>query len=214
MNLNKNEILNYMKKLGADIVGIAEYNDTTKKLLTKEGMREKGNYKSIIIAGRHIADPYLDMWSYFEGMRPLSPADDFLAHIILQACMKLEREGFHTTPLLYSSMYLKDAACHAKLGVIGRNNLLVTPEFGPQVRLLAFLTEAELLFDEKTLDNPCDDCDAPCLKACPVNAFKSGQYDKDTCYSYASNNLKKISTHTFLWCRECELACPAGNFNN
>ncbi|MBU1626285.1 hypothetical protein KKB18_02855 [bacterium] len=210
MTVNKNEILNYVKKLGADIAAACEFNDVTNKLLTKYGKPEMRNYKSIVIAGRYIADPYLDMWSYFEGMRPISPADDFLAHIILLASLKLEREGYHTTPLLYSSLYLKEATYHAKLGIIGKNNLLVTPEFGPQVRLRALLTEAELPSDDKVLDNPCDNCDAPCQKACPVNAFKSGKYDKDTCYAYASNNLKQISTHTFLWCRECELACPVG----
>jgi len=204
------EILDYVKKLGADLAGVCPYNDETRELIKREHLQDKRDIKSIIVVGVHIADPYLDMWSYFDEMRPLSPADEFLAHIITMACLKLEKEGFHSIPLLYSTLYLKDAASHAELGVIGRNNLLVTPEFGPRVRLRALLTESELPVSDISLENPCDDCDSPCIKACPANAFASGRYDRDTCYGYAKSNLMQISSHTYLWCRECELSCRVG----
>ena len=38
-------------------------------------------------------------------------------------------------------VFLKDAAVLAGLGVVGKNNLLVTPEYGPRVRLRALLLD-------------------------------------------------------------------------
>lgn len=32
--------------------------------------------------------------------------------------------------------------------------------------------------------NPCENCDRPCLQACPVGAFAGGNYDVDACRSY------------------------------
>jgi epoxyqueuosine reductase len=41
-------------------------------------------------------------------------------------------------------LYLKDAAVLAGLGVIGKNNLLITPQFGPRVRLRAMALPVNL----------------------------------------------------------------------
>ncbi|MCQ0970716.1 ferredoxin [Paracoccus sp. TK19116] len=32
--------------------------------------------------------------------------------------------------------------------------------------------------------SPCTDCDAPCLSACPVDAFTDGRYDTDACHRW------------------------------
>jgi len=40
-------------------------------------------------------------------------------------------------------IFLKDAAVLAGLGTIGMNNLLITPEFGPRVRLRALLLDVK-----------------------------------------------------------------------
>jgi len=218
---NKTDIIQQIKKSGADFAGACPFSEDIQKLfnvnsplminIVKDKFKENEKFRSIIVAGMHIEDPYLDAWTYLDNRNPMSLANQYLGQILSNTCVRLEREGYHSVPLLYSSLYLKDAACHAKLGVIGKNNLLVTPEFGPRIRLRALLTEAEVPIEDKELVNPCGDCDAPCIKACPVNAFASGKYDRDTCYEYAKNNLKKVSSHTYLWCRECELACPVGN---
>lgn len=214
MKNNREDIIHYLKSLGADIAGVCKYNNETKGLLIRDEMIDKRNYRSIVVIGMYIVDPYLDMWLYFDEIRRLSPADDFLAHIILRACLKLERDGFHSIPLLYNSIYLIDAAYQAKLGIIGKNNLLITPEFGPRVRLNALLTEMDLPIDNNLLYNPCCNCDAPCVKACPVNALNNCKFDNESCKEYSSKNPKQISSHTTLWCRECETACLVGNTNN
>jgi epoxyqueuosine reductase len=207
MTQNKNEIINHMKTLGVDIAGSFPIESDKMSLFYRE-VKDIDSYKTIVVVGLHLRDPYFDSWSYFDGYRPISPADEFLANIIATTCLKLQKEGYHSKPLIYSGLFLKDAACHANIGIIGKNNLFVTPEFGPRVRLRAFITAAELPHDESPkIGNLCEACDAPCTKACPSGAFDSGKYDKDICHPYASKNMEKISTQTYLWCRRCELSC-------
>lgn len=54
--------------------------------------------------------------------------------------------------------------------------------------------------------NPCLDCPAPCLTACPVNAFSGGRYDVPACVAH-------VNSPAGAACREGCLvrsACPAG----
>lgn len=65
----------------------------------------------------------------------------------------------------------RQAAIAAGLGVRGANNLLVTPEFGPHVRLGSLITAAALEPSERPLPpGLCDNC-RKCVDACPVGAL-------------------------------------------
>jgi epoxyqueuosine reductase len=65
----------------------------------------------------------------------------------------------------------RQAALAARLGVLGLNNLLITPEYGPYVRLASLLTTAELEPSTRTLDEDlCCGC-LKCIAACPANAL-------------------------------------------
>ena len=68
-------------------------------------------------------------------------------------------------------IYLKDAAVLAGLGCIGKNNLLVTPRYGPRVRLRALLLEEALMSGGPIKFDPCKDCLEYCRKRCPREAF-------------------------------------------
>ena len=57
-------------------------------------------------------------------------------------------------------------AHQAGLGWIGRNLLLVTPEFGPRIRLITVITYAELDQGPVPLPNRCGTCPA-CIDSCP-----------------------------------------------
>jgi epoxyqueuosine reductase len=122
----------------------------------------------------------------------------------------------------HGGLFLKDAAVRAGLGIIGRNNLLVHPEWGPRIRLRAVLIEGDI---EPTgpIDgfSPCDTCEAPCQKVCPQQAFADGTYSRHHCIKRFS--VDKDSPvpgddtdrdgHPIMvikWCRACELVCPVG----
>ena len=63
----------------------------------------------------------------------------------------------------------REIAYKAGLGWWGRNNLLVTEEFGSQIRLVTILTELELEPDQPT-EQDCGECVA-CINACPAGAI-------------------------------------------
>jgi epoxyqueuosine reductase len=135
----------------------------------------------------------------------------------------MEEFKIRATPLSYyieeGGVFLKDASVLAGLGTIGRNNLLITPEYGPRVRLRALYLDMELEATGPIDFNPCVGCPMPCQLACPQNAFQSGSYSKDTCDlqmgedEEAQEVLGTLEDGRTLkicrrYCRECELACP------
>lgn len=69
----------------------------------------------------------------------------------------------------------KHIAVLAGLGWIGRNNLLVNPKLGAQIRLVTVLTNLEIKIDKPLLED-CADC-YDCLKSCPVQAIQDKKED-------------------------------------
>ncbi len=63
----------------------------------------------------------------------------------------------------------RHVAALAGLGWIGRNNLLVTPQFGARVRLMTVLTDMPLEPDTP-LEEDCGSCRA-CVSVCPARAI-------------------------------------------
>jgi epoxyqueuosine reductase len=119
-------------------------------------------------------------------------------------------------------VYLKDAACLAGLGVIGKNNLLIHPRWGPQVRLRAVLIQDYLPPSAPLANfNPCYHCSMPCRSACPEDAFALGRYHRPSCMlQLESDRANQIESgrqdaegaphRVTAWCRRCEFACPVG----
>ena len=123
----------------------------------------------------------------------------------------------------------------AGLGCIGRSNLLVTPRFGPRVRLRA-LTLSEPLAPTGPIDfDPCAGCAAPCIRYCPQNAFtqrvytpeetgldrlpgRDGSYFRAACHEQmlldeeraTEGSMPEVSDRPakiIKYCRNCELLC-------
>jgi epoxyqueuosine reductase len=115
-------------------------------------------------------------------------------------------------------IFLKDCAMLGGIGVIGKNNLLITPELGPQVRLRASFLDIELAPTLLPGFDPCADCEMPCLRACPQDAFRNGHYERDYCHlEMEKNRNNPVVTDSesgvshIKFCRSCEFACPVGN---
>lgn len=121
---------------------------------------------------------------------------------------------------------LKPAAVIAGLGCRGKNTLLVTPEYGPRVRLAAVLTSAELEPDEPFTEDLCGKCER-CIHACPTGALLPHEIDIKRCLTYAAESpespdveedvrdlerrlIIKPSPNSFVECTICQDACPIG----
>jgi epoxyqueuosine reductase len=131
----------------------------------------------------------------------------------------LEKKGFKAYHQMASTggtderylmglLSLKHMAVQAGLGVFGHNSLLITPQYGPRVRLTAIVTDAELQPDTPLDENFCEDCGNPCISLCPVKALEKSSHDtpyeinKFACCQY----LKTRPT-----CSVCFKVCPIGS---
>lgn len=137
---------------------------------------------------------------------------------------------------MYGEINHKLAGQQAGLGDIGLNQLLVTHEYGPYVRLGSIITDAQLEPDT-IREGACTDCEA-CIGACPGKALSKDGIDFKNCtrmvlrwglpglikLAYGSVGDPKaaigdqgfmelwqnLSTGAFYGCFECMRACPVG----
>ncbi|MDP8234240.1 MAG: hypothetical protein P9M06_05515 [Candidatus Saelkia tenebricola] len=100
----------------------------------------------------------------------------------------------------------KEVAYLAGLGWIGRNNLLVTPEYGAQVRFVTILTDLKLPQGE-TMDFNCGDC-FDCIETCPAQAIKElpSEFDHISCYNKLDEFKKKNFVGQHI-CGICVRSC-------
>lgn len=259
------EILDKLRALGADCAGIASVDDLrngpSERLFPnmKDHSRDhfagevttglphgavywEDDARSVVVfAVAHPANrPELDWWC--GEIDP--PGNKRLLAISRQfrAWMSETHPDIHVYPKRYhverGGVYLKEAALAAGLGCIGRNNLLVTPEYGPRVRLRAMTVSAELLPTGPIDFDPCADCDAPCISHCPQRAFseviytpeetglnhlpgRDGNYYRASCAEQMKRNedeaqtgmMPEVCDHPekiIKYCRNCELLCKIG----
>ncbi|MBL7074298.1 epoxyqueuosine reductase [candidate division KSB1 bacterium] len=106
----------------------------------------------------------------------------------------------------------KEAVVRSGLGWIGRNNLVVNPDYGSQVRYVTVLTDLPLAESGVEVPFGCGDC-RNCIPACPVGALgeSPADYDFDRCFSFCKHVAKELNFNLYI-CGICVKACP-GNLN-
>ncbi len=167
-------------------------------------------------------DPHLDYWEQGDtgGNRRLREISELLKQWLR------EKYDLAAQPLPYhvekGGLFLKDAAVLSGIGIIGRNNLLLHPEWGPRIRLRSILLEGDLQTTEALEGfSPCESCEVFCQKACPMNAFPQGKYSRPICRKQMNADVEnkvpdgEIGENgkrnwVIKYCRACELSCPVG----
>jgi epoxyqueuosine reductase len=169
--LEKSPSYEIQKKIGMGIEGV----DSVLGVADLDEIKWPPKAKSaLVIAVSHPQDePELDWFDAYGG----SPGNSALIRINRELAAWIEKaRDIKTHKMPYhvekGGIYLKDAAILSGLGCMGRNNMLITPELGPDLRLRALLLEAELTPTGPIAFDPCDGCKEPCRKACPQNAFE------------------------------------------
>lgn len=214
--------------LGASLAGISSVQSIrhSPSHLGAKNVRWPFKAKAVIIlALEHpFTEPSLDWWDGKQGT-----AGNRKLILITRQLKKWLKKNHgivaHDVPYYIhkGGIFLKDSAACAAMGVIGKNNLLVTPSYGPRVRLRALFVNAQLT-TTKGLNEflPCENCEAPCIEVCPQNAFESGSYDRLLCQKQLGHDEKESSMaknpenlyHSdspIKYCRACELFCPVGH---
>ena len=216
------KIIEKAKSLGASVAGVAQVEDLKESpshlICPQIGMNLDVPWQNIkddmqpaevawphdavsavVIGVEHSArEPELDWW---DGKG--TPGNRILMRINKELAAWIE-ETFdcktYKLPYLIEKggIFLKDAAVMAGLGCIGRNNMVITPEYGPRIRFRALLLNREVEATGPLEFAPCQDCVQPCRTDCPVRAFEDtvpffqelgqsilpgtdGTYDRVTC---------------------------------
>jgi epoxyqueuosine reductase len=239
-------IVDKAKELGASLAGIAtiddlkasnsyevydkrpfyeEYDRNSANYHEYKGVKWREEHRSVLVwALEHpISEPALDWWSMkLPGFTPGNGVMRMQSKM-LRIWMG-EELGIKALSLPYQiefgGAFRKDSATLAGLGVIGKHNLLVTPEYGTRVRLRGIFMETELRPTGPIDFDPCNGCDMPCHRACPREAFRSGSFERALCKQeqdqrdadaeILDGSIMGIDVPSMVNkpCRFCELACP------
>jgi len=224
------DVKEFVRNQGADLVGVASAKNLNKK--APMGRRPEDfltGAKAVVIMGIHMLDTLFhelpartDIWSdYFMYAMGLVRSLEW------KLTKLLESKGFRALPCLgpypaetqKAPVSLKHFGAEAGLGVFALSNLLVTPEFGPRVRLSGVITDAPLAHDQPLSNDPCKEtqpkCKFACVRGCPVEALATnGEIKRAECYKYyfilPCHGLYQ-ETGINWRCGLCITNCPVGS---
>jgi len=172
----------YAKCLGADLVGVADL-----KLLagieTEPANLLDGFSHAVSLAVKlpgAVFEQLVDRPTPLYAQVYLS-ANSLLDEMAFKLSRWIEQRGARALPIpasqpldlekLSGHLSAKAVANAAGLGWQGKSLLLVTPQFGPRVRLVSVLTDLALVAD-KPIKNRCASCSA-CADACVAQAIRN-----------------------------------------
>jgi len=200
-NLSTTDIISLLKSEGIDLIGVSPI----KPLLT-DSRYEKNinricpNARCVVVFANIFPQSVLDACP--ENPRPARYTLEALysegAGICLKVSRFLEKNGYrgviipaylpvdmnYETLGLKGEINLKHAAAEAGLGSRGKSDLLITPNYGPRVRLFGVITDADLEPTPKDNKNYCTDCNI-CIKSCPSGALSDSGCNPRLCSPYA-----------------------------
>jgi epoxyqueuosine reductase QueG len=112
----------------------------------------------------------------------------------------------------------KTAAARAGIGWFGKNDVIITEEYGPRVRLSAILIDEVFEYGEPVTRSRCPENCTKCIDICPCNALKNRQWvegmdrseiiDYQKCNKMRSAFIPKLGRKNA--CGLCLAACPFG----
>jgi len=247
----KERFLKIARECGADLVGIAAVSEIRATYPERYATDILPGAKSVVVVlARQLQGAIAQHKSYKPAIKDILMCYSFVDHSAARIARLLEDQGYEsvhvasTMPVEFlggrnfiGEFSHRNAAMAAGMGVRGKSNLLITPQFGPRHRLASVITTAVLAPDPPLAESPCKGC-KKCVEACPVRAFDNGAGDKPLdvmkCRTVLTRpllggmkvrNLVRSMFTTTDWigevtqtlmlgyhssCHACMAACPAG----
>lgn len=230
----KDDILDYCNELGLDTIGFVKlraFDEITEKLKLRAEMglanefEEKQielrtNPEKLFMGGKtiiSIAFPYLfnkekKSGPYFSaytlGLDYHRVIDIYLKKI----CRFIENSGGRCACFSdNNAIPERYIASLSGIGFLGKNNMLITKEYGSYVFLGEIITDLEIE-EDKPIKQECGQCNL-CINACPTKAI-GGMGNPNICLSYITQK-KNIENEWFMrmegrlfGCDSCQAACP------
>ena len=216
-----------LSKLDVDAVGIVSLVEWKGTKLEETALKLLPQTRSVVVLAMEVYSEILNLTSPDRTTGAASLNDlldrnaDFLYGRLTKAAYDVARVsrniGLKALPLpaagcpldtrfLEAVFSYKHAGQAAGLGKIGWHSLLITPDFGPRVRLSCCLTEAALEPTNTEMIVECDGCSI-CLDNCPAGALAAPQHGEPYAINkFACSSFRNASGG----CAECMRLCPEG----
>lgn len=215
----------YLKSLGAALVGFADLSEIEASLRNsmRYGIVFAVNLRPEIVKGiyKGPTDEYHKEYNHVNKI-----LDD-----IATACVTyIKKQGYNAvgqiSTIVASNSNLatplphKTIATRAGLGWIGKNALLVTPEYGSAIRLCSVLTDMPFETGKPINESRCGKC-TRCTDECPagaiegllwnVNSSREELMDAFKCRRKARELSKQAIDTEISLCGKCIEVCPYTN---
>jgi epoxyqueuosine reductase QueG len=229
MAIDAGKVKKFALEKGASLAGVA---DAEHMKQAPEGHRPTdilADAKTIVVIATPQARALMSDAPPTEYTRSTFSCEAKLEIIAHDTANFLDESGYKAVPVpvrmsfmldnrgLMGDLSHKHSAVFAGLGQMGKNSLLITPEYGLRCYLSSIVTDAPLEADSPFKKDFCEDC-VLCIDACPVKAISrtnEGSYlgnkyvEKHRCYAYCKTQVDEYPGSQGLYtCRACRTVCP------
>lgn len=131
---------------------------------------------SVIVLGHEMDESLLATYPSALGGAATGREYSHEASIVMQLAAYIRNLGYEAVASMNDTGLVIPYAVKAGLGEYARNQLVITPEFGPRLRFSKIFTSLPLSHDsprKRGVAEFCATCDR-CVKACPAKALPSG----------------------------------------
>jgi len=224
----KQKIIREAKRLGANLIGFAPASRWDASSEIPEAYHPKtvwSGVETIIVLGVPMLLPVIESTpsiNYHEMYNTSNQLLDQAAYRLAvfinslgYASISLPRDGYGNLEILRR----KPVACfshvsagkYAGLGSIGLHHMLLTPQYGPRVRLVSVFTAVKISGSLISGKDLCTRCGL-CARLCPAQAFTPipgriiAEMNKDSC----TERHQQLRRESCWPCGICAKVCPVG----